>query len=109
MSYREIVTSDLADFGARERMMAADLLKAANDQGFPSDFYDDGVTVAMNRNSGYVFLTNSEYQVAMLNGDKLETFYSCPGCGEEGFVDEIDHEGNRECRRFLREIAKVSA
>ena len=104
MTQTEIVTSDLSKFGSRERKMAADLLLAANTQGFPEGFEDDGVTVAMNTNSGFVFLTNAEYQVAMLNGEALESFYSCPECGHEGFRDEMAHDGGPECRRFLREI-----
>ena len=84
------VTSDLADFGGRERKMAEELLRAWREQGLPEYFDDNGVTVNMNMNSGYVFLSNSDYQVAMMNGDKLESFYSCFECGNEGFADEID-------------------
>lgn len=100
----EIVTSDLSRFGSRERKMAADLLLALNDHGAPPDFDDDGITVSMNTRSGFVFLTNAEYQVAMLNGGKLESFYSCPECGHEGFADEMDHEGKAACRRYVREV-----
>ena len=39
--------------------------------------------------SGYVFLVNSEFQVAMMNGDKLESFYTTPYEGHEGFKDEL--------------------
>lgn len=105
----EIVTSDLSQFGYRERKMAAELLTASVEQGFPEDFDDDGVTVAMNRNSGNVFLTNAEYQVAMMNGDKLESWYSCPECGHEGFKDDMEHDGNAECRRYLRDIGVIEA
>jgi len=85
----EIVTSDFTKFGSRERAMAAELLTASAEQGFPEDFEDDGVKIMMNMNSGYVFLTNSDFQVAMMNDDKLESFYSCPECGNEGFADGI--------------------
>lgn len=100
----EIVTSDLAKFGSRERKMTEDLLKAWREQGLPEDFYDDGVTVSMNMNSGYVFLTNSDYQVAMLNDDKLESFYSCPEDGVEGFKEDLLEEGNDCCKKYLEEI-----
>lgn len=99
----EVVTSDLAQFGHREKQMAGELLQAMC-KGLPEDFEDDGVTVAMNRNSGFVFLTNAEYQVAMMNGDKLESFYSCPQCGHEGFKEEMKHKGNVECKRYLKDI-----
>ncbi len=88
----EIVTSDFAKFGSRERAMAEELLKASREQGFPEDFDDDEVKIMMNIHSGYVFLTNADCQVAMLNGDKLESFYSCPDCGNEGFADEIGYD-----------------
>ena len=45
-----------------------------------------------NKMSGNVFLTNSEFQVAMMNGDTLESFYSCLQCGNEGFDGEDGHE-----------------
>lgn len=104
MAHDEVVTSDLSRFGWRERRMAATLLTASCDGGFPDGFNDDEVTVMMNTNSGNVFLTNSDYQVAMMNGDKLESFYSCPQCGHEGFADEMEHDGNAECARYLLDI-----
>jgi len=82
-------TTDLSKFGYREIVMAKDLLTAWVDQGLPDDFNDDGVTIMMNCNSGNVFLTNSEYQVAMMNGDDLESFYTTPYGGHEGFKDEL--------------------
>ena len=94
----EITTTNLGDFGYRERAMAAELLTASIKQGFPEDFEDDGIQIMMNRNSGNVFFTNSEYQVAMMNGDDLETFYTTPYSGHEGFADELkaDYEENGE-------------
>jgi len=107
------ITTDLSKFGARERAMAAELLTASN-KGFPRDFNDDGVTVMMNTRSGNVFLTNSDLQVAMMTGPEnareLESFYSCPECGHEGFFDEIkdasEHgDGRRaECRRWIKDV-----
>jgi len=103
-------TTDLSQFGYRERKMAAELLTASVEQGFPDDFDDDGVTVMMNMHSGNVFLTNADYQVAMLNGDKLESFYSCPQCGHEGFAEDMAHDAdNAECQRYLQDIGVVVA
>ena len=102
-------TTDLSDFGYRELAMAGKLLTAyAHERKGPEDFEPDGVTVMMNTSSGNVFLTNSEHQVAMMNGDKLESFYTCPECGHEGFKDEMQHEGDAECARYLREIGVTS-
>lgn len=99
MKTQEITTTNLSDFGSRERAMLIEVLRAWRDQGLPDDFYQDEVVPMMNRNSGNVFLTNSEYQVAMMNGDKLESFYSCPNCGHEGFREDcqLNDDGCNEC------------
>jgi hypothetical protein len=85
----EVTTTDLSDFGYRELAMLEELLKAMREQGLPDDFYDDEVVPMFNRNSGNVFLTNSDYQVAMLNGDSLESWYFLSYHGNEGFLDEL--------------------
>jgi len=101
----ETTTTDFSKFGARERHMAEELLRASRLQGFPEDFYDDGITIMMNMNSGNVFFTNSDYQAAMMNGDNLESFYSCPICGHEGFLEDMEHgEDDDECQEYLKEI-----
>lgn len=108
METEEIITTDLAKFGWREKTMAATLLSKAA-EGLPKDFNDDEVTVMMNTKSGNVFLTNSDYQVVMMNGDKLESFYSCPQCGHEGFYEDMKHQGNAECKRYLKDIKQGRA
>jgi hypothetical protein len=87
---KDMTTTNFADFGWQERRMAAELLTASCDQGFPVEFQDDGVVIMMNRYSGNVFFTNSDFQVCMMNGDKLEMFHSCSMCGHEDFAS--DHE-----------------
>jgi hypothetical protein len=84
-------TTDFSKFGSRERHMAKELLQAWEDQGLPEDFESNEVTIMMNTNSGNVFLTNSEFQVAMLADKKLESFYSCAQCGNEGFNDKEEY------------------
>jgi hypothetical protein len=95
------VTTDLSKFGFRELKMAAELLTAYTRGGGKPDNLGDGVTVAMNTSSGYVFLTDEDYNVAMMNGDKLEPWLNCSNCGEEGFaedVGELDNQGRcKEC------------
>lgn len=81
-------TTDLSKFGARERAMLVDILKAWEEQGLPHDFNDDEVVPMMNT-SGNVFLTNEDFQVAKMNGDKLESFYYTPNNGYEGFLEEL--------------------
>lgn len=84
-----ITITDLSRFGYRERQIAEALLKAWNEGDLPEDFHDNEVVIMMNTHSGSVFLTNSEYQVAMLNGNKLESFYHDSETGEEGFKEEL--------------------
>lgn len=83
-------TINLADFGYREKKMAAKLLLAMCEHGLPEDFSDSAVTVMMNQSSGNVFLTNDEYEVAMLTSDgKLESWYYTPYKGYEGFYEDL--------------------
>jgi len=101
----EIVTSDLSRFGSRERLMLVELLQAWRAQGLPADFIDNEVRPVMNTNSGYVFLTNSDYQVAMMNGNRLESWYTCPNCGNEGFLDDLKAEKlDPCCKEYIAEI-----
>ena len=88
----DIVTNDFSKFGSREREMAEDLLKAWREQGLPENFDNEKVSIFLNLQSGYVFLSNEEYQVAMMNGGKLEFFYTDFETGEEGFLDELSDE-----------------
>ena len=104
----EIYTEDISEFGSRERRMAAEILA----QPLPNGFADSGVKLAMNKNSGCVFLVNDDYQVAMMNGDKLDIFHTLPDGGAEGFlIDLLDEytpdDLNGEDARYLREAAEA--
>lgn len=108
MSY---YTENLVEFGIREREMAAVLLLA----GLPENFSDDGVKLAFNKSSGNVFLINEEYQVAMMNGDEIEIFYSTPYESLEGFIGDLMAENKAENKAedlaqedidFILEMAK---
>lgn len=89
-------TENLAEFGYREIKMLTELLNAWTDKGLPEGFYYNEVRPAMNKSSGNVFLVNSEYQVAMLNGDSLELFHSLPYGGAEGFLSDLISEQEPE-------------
>jgi hypothetical protein len=106
----EVYTENLADFGSRERRMAAELLAAP----LPDGFSDDGVKIAMNRNSGYVFLVNEDYQCAMMNGDTLEIFHSTPYDGHEGFLSDLLDEYkpddlHADDAEYLRQAAEAES
>lgn len=90
MKEKKIVTTDLSNFGYKELEELENLLVAMREQGLPSDFYNNEVVPTLNLYSGYVFLTNSEHQVAMLddNGD-LKSFYYLSYYGYEGFLDDL--------------------
>lgn len=103
-----MTTTDLTKFGSREIKMVEDLLKAWREHGLPKRFNDYEVTVMMNQNSGNVFLVNIDHDIAMMNDDKLESFYSCPYCGHEGFLEDMEHEPeDKECTRYLEDIKGV--
>ena len=45
-----------------------------------------------NTHSGYVFLSNSDYQVAIEEEGKLVSFYTTPYEGREGTLEELLEE-----------------
>lgn len=101
-------TTNLAQFGSRELAEVRDLLDAMLNQGLPSDFSNDGVHPMFNTFSGAVFLTNDEFEVCMLNGDKLERFYNSPYEGKEGFFSELLDEYSDmygEDKEWFRELS----
>lgn len=91
-------TRNLSKFGICERNEAIRLLDAWNKQGLPVGFEDNKVAIEFDPNSGKVFLANAEYQVAMLNGDKLEMWYCTPYAGFEGFAGDLreEYEENKD-------------
>lgn len=105
MKPQEITTTNLADFGSRERGILIDLLTAWEKQGLPDDFYEEDVVPMFNRNSGSVFLTNSEFQAALINGSKLETWHNCFNCGHEGFIEDcqLNDNGCECCKPTFKE------
>jgi hypothetical protein len=94
---KSVTTTDLAEFGYTERKEMTRLLNEWNEFGLPEGFYKDEVRVMFNKNSGYVFLTNSDYQTAMMNGNKLEVWFNCPNCGHEGFAEDCQIDDENQC------------
>ena len=106
----KIYTENLSDFGYREIKLLRDILNAWLEDGLPDTFDNSDVRPAMNRNSGFVFLVNSEYQVAMMNENKLDLFHSLPYGGAEGFLNDLVNEFTPDDLhpddfRYLQEIA----
>lgn len=98
---RSITTTDLSEFGYREIEMARDLLDAWVENGLPDEFDYDEVKIMFNKNSGYVFLTNSQFQVCMLKDGRLDMWYTCPECGKEGFDEDLEEYGNECCKEYI--------
>ena len=102
-------TTDLKNFGYRELKMAAELLTAYCETS--PDFLEDGVHLMMNRHSGNVFLTDEDFNVAMMNGGKLDAWLFTPYEGHEGFIDELTDQYspddlNREDAEFILDWAE---
>ena len=94
-------TQDLSEFGYVELEEARRLFSHLNDL----DERPEGLKLEFNPNSGNVFLVDNDYRCYMMNGDKLEEFFSCGECGAEGFLDEFETEkskckGCREVRKY---------
>lgn len=89
-------TSDLSKFGYREYGILADIFKALSERKvtpqFNAFFDDSAINIGFNSGSGCVYLTDSDYNCAMLNGDKLDLFISTSYGGYEGFLSDLVDE-----------------
>lgn len=96
---------------SQERGQVRDILNAWDSTGLPESFYTEGVKFAFNRNSGNVFLVNEDCQVVMMNGGKLELFYSTPYNGDEGFLSDLlevaPSEYYEEDADYIKDAAKA--
>lgn len=93
---------------SRERGLMREILNAWDARGLPDDFDDEGVKFAFNRNSGYVFLVNENYEVCMLRGGGLQRWYSSPYKGLEGFWEDLVPQYasmHPEDQEWMRELA----
>lgn len=108
MSHDPVVTCDLSRFGYRELQEAAKLLTAYCEDASTTFFLGDGVQLCFNTNSGYVFLTDEDYNVGMLNDDgKISQWHNC-SCGHEGFIEDMRHEPqDDECKTYMQELGLI--
>jgi len=95
------ITTDLSRFGQIELQEAINILQALKDNGIPDDFNPVEVQLMFNQNSGFVFLTNNNYETAMVDSstNTLHTFWQCNDCGQEGTQDELDLDENYVCAK----------
>jgi len=105
-------TEDFADIMScsRERQLLFRIMQAWDVHGLPCDFNDSKVRPAFNRSSGNVFLVNEDFQVAMLRDGELESWYSCPYRGDEGFFEDLVREYHTlhpDDQEYLRCVVEV--
>jgi hypothetical protein len=96
---KEIDMFNLANFGAREIEIAVNLLRSYARAGqhrdgkqynaLPESWCDDGVKLAVNPNSGFVFLSNEESQALVDTDDGVAMWYFTPYYGVEGTLEEV--------------------
>ena len=92
----ETYTEYLSRFSMGALKESAKLLSAIFDpskNGLPKDFDREGIKLGHNLWSGNTFLTNDEYQVAMVDDEgNLYSFYNTPYEGREGSFEELMDE-----------------
>lgn len=91
------------DFGLRELRLAAQLLSILKTNQDRTLRLGEKVTPEFNPDSGFVFLIDEDFNVAMINGETLEDWLMCPECGSEGFVSELEHSTNECCKAHAKE------
>ena len=94
-----IVPTDFSKFRYREFKKAVELLECYNTGKYMCLlFSDEGVSIMLNTQSRFVFLTNSDFQVAGINDNNvLADFLTCPDCGYEGFIEDFDRKTASKC------------
>jgi hypothetical protein len=90
-------TRDLSKFGQRERAIAGELLRTLGTVRDKTKYLDHDVAVEFNPMSGFVFLVDDSYNVAMMNGHDLEDFHTCPNCGGEEVASDFREYNTDEC------------
>lgn len=100
MSESYFYEADFSEFGYREIEMAAELMN----EYLKSDIKPlAGLKVCFNANSGYVFLSDEDYNTFMMNGENFEQFFNCPNCGFEGFKEEFkDQIDCKDCQLIYK-------
>ena len=83
---------------------AGTLLKLLADN--PPEEIGGDIQVMFNMNSGYVFLADENCRVWMSDDEKtLYEFYSCPECGHEGSLEDMEHNpDNKDCQEYIEQI-----
>lgn len=95
-------TRDLMDFGTRELRLAARLLSLLRTAQDRTMRLGEKVTPELNPDSGYVFLIDSDFNVAMVKDGALEDWTTCCECGAEGFISDMEKLNSSCCKAHLK-------
>jgi|APSaa5957512535_1039671.scaffolds.fasta_scaffold10421_4 hypothetical protein len=113
--YESPLTTDISKMNLSEVTEMLTAFQQENTtRAFKAMWYDEDTIPTLNQESGYCFLTNSDYQVAMMNEGILSMFINCSECGREDFEQDWiwtyknDHdsstcEGCKEVVKMLKE------
>jgi len=100
------LTTDISKMNISE---VTDMLRAYQEERttnlFKAMWYDEGTQPTLNEDSGYCFLTNSDYQVAMMYGKTLSIFCNCGECGNEDLEQDFTVQDSCEgCKEIAKDI-----
>ena len=97
-------TQDLSQFGDRELRIAIRLLRLIREQ----NFLTTGIHIEFNPSSGFVFLTDDDFNVGVLNSDNsgILQFLNCAECGYEGTAEDYKYEKKMENALGKSKISK---
>lgn len=109
-----ITTTNIADFSTSEILRASEILKAYAMKDWHHPYFYGEPQLMKNNYSGFVFLVDDGGEggsVLMMNGNKLEGFYSSPYEGLEGFFSDLleDYKGDnmhREDMEWFEQLAQ---
>lgn len=99
------ITQDLEKFGNIELKIASELLSALAEINTKSNFFGEGLTLNFNTGSGYVFLSDEDFNVGVMEEGKLVQFFTCSECGWEGTKSEYDSDKkNGDTKKCCKEM-----
>lgn len=101
-------SGDLNTFGYRQIEDAKRILDAFAHKNYTKMLGDD-VTLHFNPHSAIVYLSDEDYNSAVLTDDGvLEDWFVCSECGREGFKDTLLDEGLNCCKQMLIDLVIIT-
>ena len=95
-------TKDLNEFNYDQRKIAR---KLKNEYHKNKEMLTYNVHAELNIYDGRVYLVDEWYNVVIFNNNVLSHWYSCPICGHEEFLEDMEHnKDNEECQEYLNKI-----